>query len=73
MMVDDLGGVQKGPFCDDAICEQPLRWMSAMNWWDEWIRKMNKMNEWYESMRWMNEIYKWDECMRWVLLMDEIR
>ena len=27
MMVDDLGGgvgVQKRPFCDDVICEQPL-------------------------------------------------
>ena len=26
MMVDDLGGggVQKKPFCDDVICEQPL-------------------------------------------------
>ena len=25
MMVDDLGGVgvQKRPFCDDVICEQP--------------------------------------------------
>ena len=29
MMVDDLGGwgvgVQKRPFCDDVICEQPLK------------------------------------------------
>ena len=25
MMVDDLGGgIQKRPFCDDVLCEQPL-------------------------------------------------
>ena len=31
MMVDDLGGgVQKRPFCDDVICEQPLTLLGAL-------------------------------------------
>ena len=38
MMVDDLGGVgvQKRPFCDDVICEQPLNTLNM----DEFIRIM---------------------------------